>query len=126
MTHAAARSFSQSADPSPVVRPASLMPPKAPGFFSRLFTRIFGDGNEIVLGDFCAMCNDVHENPNDCTRALTGWCCDCLRYQGLDHFGRCGQCGSQSVTSRHLTSSIERRPAPLVRRTGKKVMPGTK
>ena len=64
---------------------------------------------EFVIGDFCAVCNDVHEPGARCPRALIGRCIDCAKWRALDRFGNCGVCNSRSITSRRLRYPNARR-----------------
>jgi hypothetical protein len=67
---------------------------------------LFGEV-EWTVGDFCAICDDVHAGGVKCIRAMLGRCIDCGtrgmgRWRSLDRFGNCSSCGSSSVVNRML------------------------
>jgi hypothetical protein len=65
----------------------------------RVMEALFGDDFEYTEGEWCAICDDVHEIGTNCPRALIGLCVDCHTWKPLDRFGNCNA-GHTSVTKR--------------------------
>lgn len=56
--------------------------------FFKVLKWIYGDGS-ITVGQFCAMCNDVHALKERCNRQLERWCLDCDGWRFVAKYFRC-------------------------------------